>query len=114
MISLETPQRKWASSCLEGRSSLFFSCCDWFLSSYEKDLRDLLLWPQERPVSMQVARGLWGFISSGFLVLSTRLQQRPEPEVCSPMLTWILGFVWSLQRGVRPRLDRQHASLLFY
>ena len=30
------------------------------LSTYDRDLRDPLWWPQERPVSMQVARGLLG------------------------------------------------------
>ena len=30
------------------------------LSTYDGDLRDPLLWPQERPVSMRVARGLLG------------------------------------------------------
>ena len=36
---------------------------------------------------------------------------RPEPEVSSPVLTWILRFLWSLHRGVRPRLEWRHASL---
>ena len=35
-----------------------------FLSSYEWEIRDPLVWPQERPVSMRVARGLSGFLSS--------------------------------------------------
>ena len=35
-----------------------------FLSSYDGDLRDPLLFPQDSPVSMWVARGLSGFLSS--------------------------------------------------
>ena len=30
------------------------------LSTYDGDLRDLLWWPQERPVPMRVARGTLG------------------------------------------------------
>ena len=29
----------------------------------------------------------------------------PELEVSSPVLTWILGYFWSLLRGVSPRLE---------
>ena len=28
----------------------------------------------------------------------------PEPEDAFPMMTWILGYFWSLPRGVSPRL----------
>ena len=55
---------KTASSCVEGRISWFFSSRGRFLSRYDGDLRDPLVWPQERPVSMRVARGLSGFLSS--------------------------------------------------
>ena len=33
------------------------------LSTYDVDLRDPLWWPEERPVPMRVAWGLWGFLS---------------------------------------------------
>ena len=36
----------------------------------------------------------------------------PEPEDSSPVLTWILGYFWSLPRGVSPRLDWGHAHVL--
>ena len=36
----------------------------------------------------------------------------PEPEDSSPVLTWILGYFWSLPRGVSPRLDWGHARAL--
>ena len=29
----------------------------------------------------------------------------PEPEHSSPVLTWILGYIWSLPRGVSRRLE---------
>ena len=58
MTCLETPQRKKVSSHLEGKTSWIFSSCGGFLSSYDGDLRDPLLWPQARPVSMQVVKGI--------------------------------------------------------
>ena len=60
VISLDTPHPKWASSRLEGRTSWIFSSCGRCLSSYDGDLRDPLLWPQERPVPMRVAWGPLG------------------------------------------------------
>ena len=48
-----------------------------FLSSYEWEIRDPLVWPQERPVSMRVARGLSGFIFIPCLVRGPNLELRP-------------------------------------
>ena len=62
MITLETPQRKWASSHLEGRTSWMFSSGGRCLSSYDMDFRDPLLRRQERPGSMRVARGPLGIL----------------------------------------------------
>ena len=36
----------------------------------------------------------------------------PEPEDFSPVLTWILGYLWSLPRGVSPHLEGRHARAL--
>ena len=58
VISLEMSWWKRASSLLEGRISWLYSSCNRFLSSYNGDLRDLLIRPQERPVSMRVVRDL--------------------------------------------------------
>ena len=79
-----------------GATSWIFSSYSRSLSSYDGDLRDPLLWPQERPVSMRVARVLSGLLSSRGLVLRPLLESRPEPEISSPVLPWILGFLWSL------------------
>ena len=35
-----------------------------------------------------------------------------EPEDSSPVPTWILGYFWSLPRGVSPRLEWGHARAL--
>ena len=51
-FSLGMPQKKTASSRLEGRTFWFFSCCGRSLSSYDGEIRDPVAWTQERPVSM--------------------------------------------------------------
>ena len=61
------------------------------LSTYEGDLSDPLWWPQEMPVPMRVARGLSGFLSRRSRGLRPCVDSVPEPEVSSPVLTWILG-----------------------
>ena len=35
-----------------------------------------------------------------------------RPEVSSPVLTWILGYFWSLPSGVSPRLEWGHARVI--
>ena len=40
------------------------------------------------------------------------MELAPEPEDSSPVLTWILGYFWSLARGVSPRLEWGHARAL--
>ena len=82
------------------------------LSSYDEGLRDCLVWPQERLVSMRVARALLGFLSCRCQVRSPHLEMSLEPEVSSPVLTRISGFLWNLHRGVRPHLEWRHACSL--
>ena len=83
-----------------------------FLLNYIGDLWDPLVLPQERPVSMRVGRGLSGFFSSSCRVLVPPLELRLKPQFSSPVLTWISGFLWRFNRGVRPRLLWRDASLL--
>ena len=82
------------------------------LSTYDGDLRDPFWWPQERPVPMELLGGLLGFLSRGCRGLRPCVESVPEPEDSSPVLTWILGYFWSLPRGVSPRLERGHARTL--
>ena len=49
--------------------------------------------------------GLSGFLSRRCRGLSRCVESVPEPEDSSPVLTWILGYFWSLPRGVSPRLE---------
>ena len=82
------------------------------LSTYDGDLRDPLWLPQERPVPMRVAWGLSGFLSHRCRGLRPCVESVPEAEDSSPVLTWILGYFWSLSSGVSPRLEWGHAHAL--
>ena len=82
------------------------------LSTYDGACRAPLWWPQERPVPMRVARGPLGFLSRRCRGLRPCVESVPEPEDSSPVLTWILGYFWSLPRGVSPRLEWGHAPVL--
>ena len=95
-----------------GENLLDFLDLQQVLSTYDGDLRDPLLWPQERPVPMLVARGPSGFLSRLCRGLRSCVESLPEPEYSSPVLTWIFGYFWSLPRGVSPRLVWGHARAL--
>ena len=49
--------------------------------------------------------GLSGFLSRRCRGLRSCVESVSEPEDSTPMLTWILGYFWSLPRGVSPRLE---------
>ena len=82
------------------------------LSTYDGDLRDPLWWPLERPVPCELLGGLSGFLSCRFWGLRPCVESVPEPEDSSPVLTCILGYFWSLPRGVSPRLEWWYARAL--
>ena len=82
------------------------------LSTYDGDLRDPLWWPQERPVPFELLGGLSGFLSHRCRGLRPCVEPVPEPEDSSPVLTWILGYFWSLPRAVSSSLEWGHARAL--
>ena len=49
--------------------------------------------------------GLSGFLSRRCRGLRSCVESVSEHEDSSPILTWILGYFWSLPRGVSPRLE---------
>ena len=112
MISLETPQRKWASSRLKGRTSWIFSSCSRCsrLKTWTSGTRPSGLRKGQSPC--ELLGGLSGFLSRLCRCLRTCVESVPEPEHSSPVLTWILGYFWSLPRGVSRRLEWGHASEL--
>ena len=95
-----------------GENLLYFLELRQVLSIYNGDLIDPLWWPEERPVPMRVAPGPLGFPLLSMPGLRPCVELVPEPEDSSPGLTWILGYLWSLTRGVSPRLECGHASAL--
>ena len=56
--------------------------------------------------------GLSGFLSRRCRGLRPCVESVPGPEDSSPVLTWILGYFWSIPRGVSPRLEWGHARAL--
>ena len=112
VISLETPQRKWASSRLEGRTSCIlpsFGRCS-RLTTGNSGTRSVGLRKGQSPC--ELLGGLWGFLSRRCWGLRSCVESVPEPEDSSPVLTWILGYFWCLPRGVSPRLEWGHAGAL--
>ena len=112
MISLETPQRKWASSRLEGRTSWIFSSCGRSsrLTTGTSGIRSGGLRKGQSPCEFLGC--LSGFLSRRCRGLRPCVESVPEPEDSSPVLTWILGYFWSLPREVSPRLEWGHARAL--
>ena len=112
MISLETPQGKRASSRLEGRTS-------WIFSSYGRCSRLRMGTSGTRSCGLRKGQspcelfgGLSGILSRRCRRLRSCVESVPEPEDSSPVLTWILGYFWSLPRGESPRLEWVHARAL--
>ena len=112
MICLEKPQRKWASSRLEGRTSWIFSSCGRSsqLTMGTSGIRSGGLRKGQSPC--ELLGSLSGFLFRRCWGLRPSVESVREPEDSSPVLTWILGYFWSLPRGVSPRLERGHARTL--
>ena len=55
---------------------------------------------------------LSGLLSRRCRGLRPRVEWVPEPEDSSPVLSWILGYFWSLPRGVSLRIEWGHARAL--
>ena len=112
VISLKSPQRKWASSRLEGRTSWIFSSCGRCsrLTTGTSGTRSGGLRKGQSPC--ELLGGLSGFFSRRCRGLRSCVESVPEPEDSSPVLTWNLGYFWSLPRGVSPRLEWGHARAL--
>ena len=82
------------------------------LSTYDGDLRYQLWCLRKGQSPCELLGGLSGFLSRGCRGLRPCVELVPEPEDSSPVLTWILGYFWSLPRGVSPRLEWGRARAL--
>ena len=78
---------------LEGRTSWIFSSCG---------------------RSSRITTGTSGTRSGGPGKASPHASCSGASRDSSPVLTWILGYFWSLPRGVSPRLDWGHARALSF
>ena len=106
------PQVKCSSSRLEGRTSwIFLGCdrCSRFTTGTSLTLSGGLRKGQS---PSELLLGLSGFLFHRCRGLRPCVESVPEPEDSSPVLTWILGYFWSLPRGVSPRLEWGHARAL--
>ena len=112
MISLETPQRKWASSRLEGRTSWIFSSCGRCsrLTTGTSGTRCGGVRKGQSPC--ELLEDLSGFLSRRCGGLRPCVESVPATEDSSAVLTWILGYFRSLPTGVSPRLEWGHARVL--
>ena len=112
VISLETPQWKWASCRLDGRTSWILSSCGRCsrLTTGTSESRSGGLRKGQSPC--ELLEGLSGFLSRQCRGLRPCEESVPETEYSSPVLTCILGYFWSLPRGVSPRLEWRHARAL--
>ena len=112
MISLELPLRKWASYRLEGRTSWIFSSCGRCsrITTGTSGTRSGSHRKGQSPC--ELLGGLSEFLSRRCWGLRPCVESVPQPEDSSPVLTWILGYFWSLHRGVSTRLELGHARAL--
>ena len=85
VISLETPQQKWASSRLEGRTSCIFSSCGRCsrLMTGTSGTRSSGLRKGQSPC--ELLGGLSGFLSHRCRGLRSCVESVPEPEDSSPL-----------------------------
>ena len=90
---------------MEGRTSWIFSSCGSCsrLSTGTSGTRSGGLRKGQSPC--ELFGGLSLFLSRRCRGLRPLVESVPEPEDSSPVLTWILGYFWSLPRGVSPRLQ---------
>ena len=112
MNTLETPQRKWASSRLEGRTSWIFSSCGGCSRLTTGTTGTLSGGLKKGQSPCELHGGLSGFLSRRCWGLRPCVESVPETEDACAVQTWILGYFWSLPRGVSPRLEWGHGCAL--
>ena len=110
VINPYLPQQKWASSRLEGRNSWILLTCGRCsrLTTSTSGTHSGGLTKGQSP--SELLGGLSGFLSPRCRCIRPCVESVPEPEDSSPVLTWILGYFWSLPRLVTPSLEWGHAG----
>ena len=112
MISLKTPQRKWASSRLDGRTSWIFSTCGRCsqLTTGTSGIRSGGL--RKGRSQCELLGGFLVFLSRQCPGLKSYVESVLEPEDSTPVLTWNLEYFWSLPGGVSAHLVWGHARAI--
>ena len=109
VICLETLLRKWASSRLEARTSWIFSSCGRCSRRRMRTSGTRSGGLRKGQSPCELLGGLSEFLSRQCPGLRSYVESVPQPEDSSPGMTWILGYIWGLPRGVSPRLVWGHA-----
>ena len=91
MISLETPQRKWASSRLEGRTSWIFSSCGRCSRPTTGTSGTRCGGVRKGQSPCELLEALSGFLSRRYWGLRSCVESVPEPEDSSPVLNGSWG-----------------------
>ena len=114
VISLDSPQLKLALSRLEVRTSWIFSSCGRCsrLTTGTTGTRSGGLRKGQSPC--ELLGGFSGYLSRRCRGLRPCVESVLESEDSSPVLTWILGYFWSLGRGVSVRLEWGHEPALSF
>ena len=81
-----------------------------FLSSCDGDLKPACVASGKSSLHSS-CEGPLGIPLQSVRGIGPHLELRLEPQGASPVLTWISGFLWSFNRGVRPRLMWRHGNL---
>ena len=102
MISLEKPQRKWASSRLEGKTSWIFSSCGRCSRTTTGPSGTHSGGLRKGQSPCEFLGGFSGFLSRRCRGLRPCVESGPEPEDSSPVLTWILGVLLESPQGSQP------------
>ena len=95
-----------------GENLLDFTQLRQVLSSYDGSSGTRSCGLRKAQSPCELLGGLSGFLSRRCWDLRSCVESVLETEDSSPVLTWILGYFWSLPRGVSPHLVWGHASAL--
>ena len=95
-----------------GQNLLDFLELRQLLSTYDGALRTRSGGLRKGQSPCELLAGLSGNLSLRCRCLRPCVESGPEPEDSSPVLTGILGYFWSLPRGVSPRLEWGHTREL--
>ena len=81
-------------------------------SSYKGEQREPLIVPQGSQISIRVASGIWGLLSSHCRANRPHLGLCPQTPCSSAVATGVSGLHSRFTREVRPHLELKHRSAL--